>query len=464
MSRITDRPVLRFKHGDLGRLRERLLEDSSHEHFAILFGRSWQSGTLVGANVHDTRFLDPSSYESNGLTHVRIKKDAIHVLLAELVQRYDVDTLIDVHTHPFCEDSVSFSPVDDADERRFFRFLRDHFDNLKYGSLLLSQNQYSLRFWQEANSSIQPFYGVVHTQTQTEHIPNSTHPASPDHGYEQQMLAKEDALFNRGTLALGLDVMRRIIHDQIISIVGVGGVGSIIAEHLVHMGFHSINLIDPDRLETSNISRVVGAYYQDAETHELKVDVVRRHLTRINPGASISAYDIDIMDSRIEPVVASSTWLILATDNHSSRYRTQQLSARFFVPLISVGVNISVKDGGIQDISGEVITVRPGDGLCLMCLGRINHMKIAAERDPDGPVSKGLVQRGYITGHEIREPAVKTLNSMLATLAVDVLINQYTEQQPHVPLLVYDGTRGRAIYEDHDSINERNMTCFFCGN
>lgn len=36
---------------------------------------------------------------------------------------------------------------------------------------------------------------------------------------------------------------------QHISVVGVGGIGSIIAEHLVHMGFSHINLIDFDTLE-----------------------------------------------------------------------------------------------------------------------------------------------------------------------------------------------------------------------
>ncbi len=69
------------------------------------------------------------------------------------------------------------------------------------------------------------------------------------------------------------------MHDQVISIVGVGGLGSIIAEHLIHMGFHEINLIDPDVLEVSNLNRVVGAYYEDAQQKRYKVDVVKRHLT-----------------------------------------------------------------------------------------------------------------------------------------------------------------------------------------
>jgi molybdopterin-synthase adenylyltransferase len=83
--------------------------------------------------------------------------------------------------------------------------------------------------------------------------------------------------------------MRTIMHDQVISIVGVGGLGSVVAEHLIHMGFHEINLIDPDVLEVSNLNRVVGAYYEDAQQKRYKVDVVKRHLTRINPKATVRA-------------------------------------------------------------------------------------------------------------------------------------------------------------------------------
>ena len=48
-----------------------------------------------------------------------------------------------------------------------------------------------------------------------------------------------------------------------------------------------INLIDPDVLEVSNLNRVVGAYYEDAQQKRAKVEVVKRHLTNINPQATV---------------------------------------------------------------------------------------------------------------------------------------------------------------------------------
>jgi molybdopterin/thiamine biosynthesis adenylyltransferase len=253
-----------------------------------------------------------------------------------------------------------------------------------------------------------------------------------------------------------------MMHGQVVSIVGVGGLGSIVAEHLIHMGFHEINLIDPDVLEMSNLNRVVGAYYEDAQQRRPKVEVVRRHLSKINPQATVRAYQKDVYEREMEGVLALSDWLIVATDNHSSRLRAQELSVQYFVPLLSLGVNISVKDGKLEDMSGEVITARVGDYLCLQCLNRINPIKVASERHPDQGIREALVKRGYVTGQDVKEPAVKTLNASLATMAVEVLVNQYTEARRHVPVLVYENNGHMSIYEDSESVRRRNKRCFLC--
>jgi hypothetical protein len=113
-------------------------------------------------------------------------------------------------------------------------------------------------------------------------------------------------------------------------------------------------------------------------------------------------------------------------------------------------------------MSGEVITARVGDGLCLSCLKRINPAKVASETYPEQTVREALVQREYVTGLDVKEPAVKTLNAMAATMAVETLINQYTERSRHSPVLVYEQHGSMCIYEDHESVEQRNKHCFLC--
>src|SRR5438874_6120812 len=456
------RYLIKFKHGDLARLRARILEDLSREHFAVLLGKTQKIDGYTIINVIDLLFPARSDYAQQSVAFLRIRKDFIHKALVELTGRYDVDTIIDVHTHPFSQGGVAFSATDDGDEHTFFQFLNQKFAGIHYASIVFSQSKYSARVWTFSSGSLVARKALLKTQTSPENLASADFREKTDEHYEKTAVTGGEGFFNRSTLALGLDVMRTIMHDQVISIIGVGGLGSVVAEHLIHMGFHEINLIDPDVLEMSNLNRVVGAYYEDAQQRRYKVDVVKRHLTNINPKATVLACKRDVHDREMESVLALSDWMIVATDNHSSRLRTQELSVKYFVPLLSLGVNITVKGNKIEDMSGEVITARVGDYLCLHCLNRINPIKVASERHPDKTIREALVQRGYVSGMDIKEPAVKTLNTTLATMAVEVLINQYTEARRHVPILVYENNGFMRIYEDRESVEERNKRCFVC--
>jgi molybdopterin/thiamine biosynthesis adenylyltransferase len=455
---------IKFKHGDLRYLRAKLLADRSKEHFAVLLGKTCRIDGHTIITVVDMLFPQRTDYNQQSVAFLHIRKDFVHRALAELMGRYDVDTLIDVHTHPFTQGSVSFSATDDGDERRFFQFLNETFEGVHYASIVFSQRQYSARVWTLSNGeTIFARSALLKTQTSVENIASSSMRVDEQQErQEKKVLAETEGMFSRSVLALGLETLRSMMHGQVVSIVGVGGLGSIVAEHLIHMGFHEINLIDPDVLEMSNLNRVVGAYYEDAQQRRPKVEVVRRHLSKINPQATVRAYQKDVYEREMEGVLALSDWLIVATDNHSSRLRAQELSVQYFVPLLSLGVNISVKDGKLEDMSGEVITARVGDYLCLQCLNRINPIKVASERHPDQGIREALVKRGYVTGQDVKEPAVKTLNASLATMAVEVLVNQYTEARRHVPVLVYENNGHMSIYEDSESVRRRNKRCFLC--
>src|SRR5207247_5400565 len=141
------RYLIKFKHGDLACLRERLLEDLSREHFAVLLGKTQRINGYTIINVVDLLFLARSDYTHQSVALLRIKKDFIHKALVELTNRYDVDTIIDVHTHPFTQTGVSFSATDDEDEKTFYLFLNDRFEGINYASIVFSQRRYSAGVW-----------------------------------------------------------------------------------------------------------------------------------------------------------------------------------------------------------------------------------------------------------------------------------------------------------------------------
>lgn len=452
----TPLPLIRFPQGLFSDLCSRLLSDLSHESFAQLLAKREQAGDQIVLTVRQLLSAKRTDYLSRGEAHLQLDKDYIHACLVDLTQRLDVDTLIDVHTHPFALEDVAFSSVDDHDERGFGTFLHETFDDIHYASIVLSQSDYAARLWDTSpGHRLQPRPALLRTQTAGERWPAAGEKPGT-------MTAQTNEIFSHGALALGVETLRRIMDDQQVALVGIGGIGSLLAENLVQMGFQTLHLIDPDRLEPSNLNRFAGASHEDAARGRLKVEVVADHLRRINPQARIHAYPSGIEEPALESVIAGCDWILVSTDSHTSRARAQTLSLRYFVPLIAAGVNLSVEDGQITDMSGEVILARVGDQLCLHCLGRIDPQRVAAESHPETEVREKLVRRGYVTGLEVKEPAVKTLNAILAALAVETLVNQYTGRQKDTPILVFENNQQAVLYPDRESVEQRNKPCFSC--
>ena len=297
---------------------------------------------------------------------------------------------------------------------------------------------------------------LVKTQTAPESIPCE--------GFVSDIAPS--GMLARAELALGVDVLRRMASDQLIVLAGAGGIGSLLAEMLVRSGFTRIGLIDDDLLEVTNLNRFAGGYLKDVG--KPKVQVIRRHLKRIRPDVEVAALQCSVASPEAESLMAAADWVLLSTDTHCSRHIVQTICQKYAVPLISTGVNISVErdETGrpvITDQSGEVIVIRHGDGFCLHCLGRISSNRMAAEQHPDPEVREGLVQRGYVSGMDVKEPAVMPLNAVVAAQAVQELIDQYRDGAACAPVTVYESHSGGRMYADWDSLAALPDHCFCCG-
>src|SRR5207237_2242026 len=136
------RYLIKFKHGDLARLRASILEDLSREHFAVLLGKTQKIDGYTIINVIDLLFPGRSDYSQQNVAFLRIKKDFIHKALVELTGRYDVDTIIDVHTHPFSQGGVAFSATDDGVEQMLVRFLNQKLAGIHSARIEFSRSNY----------------------------------------------------------------------------------------------------------------------------------------------------------------------------------------------------------------------------------------------------------------------------------------------------------------------------------
>ncbi len=147
----------------------------SREYYACLLGKHQILGGLHIITVSDIYYPDESYYNQQGVAALRVSGDFLRERLIELSQRIDVDTMIDVHTHPFSTGNVWFSGTDDRDEINFTTYLRDEIEaEIFYASIVLSQTDYKARFWSLDNGgrAVQT-PAMIKTQKLSEAIPSS---------------------------------------------------------------------------------------------------------------------------------------------------------------------------------------------------------------------------------------------------------------------------------------------------
>lgn len=172
-SKLSPPPLIKFKIGDLGDVRGAVLDDLSREHFALLLAKRVPIGNSFIFTVVEVKYLNEIDYNSQSLTHLSLNKKFIYNILSEVTQREDIDTIIDVHTHPFSKNSVSFSGIDDRDEQSFLNFLHDKFDDVHYCSIVFSQQEYSARYWYKQNGNTVYCRSIIKTQLPSENISSS---------------------------------------------------------------------------------------------------------------------------------------------------------------------------------------------------------------------------------------------------------------------------------------------------
>jgi tRNA threonylcarbamoyladenosine dehydratase len=93
--------------------------------------------------------------------------------------------------------------------------------------------------------------------------------------------------FNRSEMIFGSEAMGRFAKAHV-AIVGLGGVGSFVAEMLARSGFGTLILIDFDKISLSNINRQIPAL--TSTVGMLKSDVMTNRIKDINPDINVVSH------------------------------------------------------------------------------------------------------------------------------------------------------------------------------
>lgn len=196
--------------------------------------------------------------------------------------------------------------------------------------------------------------------------------------------------------------------ESTVAIVGLGGGGSHIAQQLAHLGFQNIQLYDPDTVEWSNLNRLVGATFVDAQKGRLKAEVAARGMLAINPETHVQEFPCSWQEAAED--IREADVIFACLDSYGARQDLETTARRHLIPLIDIGMDVGLFGEG-PSIFGQVILSLPS-APCMRCLGFLNDENLRREAD----------QYGAAGGR----PQVVWANGILASLAVGIAVDLLT--------------------------------------
>ena len=211
--------------------------------------------------------------------------------------------------------------------------------------------------------------------------------------------------------------LRQAAADLWMGVIGLGGLGMLAVEQLARAGFRHFVLMDPDRVEASNLNRLpLGS----SDLHRPKVQaaktLIRRAAQAIGVTAEVQALiqDLYLADAAGHAALRRCDVLLALTDDELSRLTALQLAFEGGAEYLQAGVDIRLDAAGrIGGLWAEVTGAEWGR-YCPICAGRLDpgQASLEARRYLGGAIWAQTQREGYLP--EVPSPAVMSLNSLAA--------------------------------------------------
>jgi hypothetical protein len=318
-------------------------------------------------------------------------------------------SVLTVHTHPSSTEPW-FSRADDLGDSRLMPSLYAQMPG-PHGSVVIAGNTgiATARAWLENNTKTSLAMQIVGK------MPHFSAAVSSE--------TETQFWFDRQRLALG-KTGEAILRNLHVAIIGLGGTGSVAFAQLAHLGVSRITVVDGDLVESSNVSRIIGATAADvAESY--KVDVAARYAHALGLGTTVTVLrghlGTDINGTALE----GCDIILSCVDRHLPRALLNRLAYAKAIPVIDMGSAFRLDMAGkVVGGAGRVVIIGPGRR-CLACWGHIDPMRMRIESLTPSERAKEAAE-GYISGVDIPQPSVVAFNTMVAGAAVTELLRLTT--------------------------------------
>ncbi|NDE90131.1 MAG: ThiF family adenylyltransferase [Alphaproteobacteria bacterium] len=331
-----------------------------------------------------------------------------------LLDRATVDglSLVKVHSHP--QGYPRFSSIDDDSDAELLPTIRSWVEaDVPHGSAVMLPNGeiFGRYCWDE-----KCFHEFAHVNIVGPDL-FFWHSRAGEETADPVFAASQDQAFGEGTT--------RKLRKLRVAVVGASGTGSPVIEQLIRLGVGEVILIDDDKIEDRNLNRIVYAIASHAAAGREKVFAAKEEIERKGLGTIVTALPTSIGTPEAIRAAASCDVLFGCVDTASARLFMNLIATYYLIPYFDLGILLDAepKSNGsatIKDILGTVHYLLPGAS-SLISRGAFSLEDVRTEglhkRDPIAAAQQ--VKDKYIKGVEVRRPAVVSVNTFAAALAVN---------------------------------------------
>lgn len=363
--------------------------------------------------------------------------------------RYEKLSFILTHSHPFSDKQVAFSAIDDYGEKSLFPKIQRRVPNKHHGALVFGKSCVDGRIWLKGESKSTPMDSIII-------IGNTLKLISCNKTKSTSNTIIQDEVYNRQILAIK-EEGQKLISKVKVGIVGLGGIGSQVFQQLAHLGVTDFILVDFDKIEESNRSRIVGSTIDDVKNRVYKVEITSRLGYSINSKINIKQIIGTVNHLSVATELLGADIIFSCTDTMLSRMVLNRIAFQYMIPLIDMGIDIQPDDdGNIRRISGRVIKVT-SNGPCLECMDFVNSNGLSREMNSDN-----VYGNQYIQNEDVPNPSVISFNGTVSSIGVSEFINFITgcfSRNSQKIFHMYDGRKGII----KQILMEQITQCKICG-
>ncbi|MGW8162046.1 MAG: HesA/MoeB/ThiF family protein, partial [Desulfobulbales bacterium] len=168
------------------------------------------------------------------------------------------------------------------------------------------------------------------------------------HRYSRQILLKE----------IGVEGQVKLSRAKVL-VAGAGGLGSPAALYLAAAGVGSIDIVDSDLVDVSNLQRQIA--HTSLDIGRAKAESAAERMLAINPELCVRPLHTRLCADNIMSIIRGYDFVLDGTDNFPTKFLLNDACVLAGIPL---------SHGGVLRFEGQTMTILPGRSACYRCVFR----------------------------------------------------------------------------------------------